>query len=162
MSESRRSPGQGQRKTSAAKASKRFEIAERRRQVALMLRAGWQQKDIAEALGVSEGTVSADKSALEGALRAESGEAIATMVAEESAALDADEATFRELLAAAKTPYQALQLHGQILAIMQWRSQLLGLDSKARERLSRQTDAGEHSPLGKLIAALEADGEGGQ
>lgn len=122
------------RKTSAAKAAKSFEIADRRRRVALLMRSGWQQQEIAEVLKVSEATVSADVAAVKSLLRVESQEAMADLVAQELAALDGDEAVLRELMGLAKTESSVLRIHEAILKVQQRRAQLAGLDEASRRK----------------------------
>ncbi len=52
------------KKTAAGKAARSTAIAERRRIVALLLRAGMEQQEVALELGVNDATISGDVAAL--------------------------------------------------------------------------------------------------
>jgi transcriptional regulator with XRE-family HTH domain len=126
--------GKGQSKTSGRKAAKQFEIAERRRMVALLVRAGVTQQEVAARLGMSEGTVSGDVAALKEAWARAAQEDVAQMVVEERAALDADEVKWRELMGQAETPTSKARCYDTVLAIMHRRAQLVGLDSVLKRK----------------------------
>lgn len=140
----------GQRKTSAAKASKAFEIVDRRRRVALLLRAGWQQQEIAGKLEVSEATISGDVAAIKAAMRELTQKAIAEMVAEELAALDGDEAVIREFMGKA-TLGEYVKLQELLLQLQVRRAQLVGLDEGSRRKWSEV----ERVDLDELLASLD-------
>ncbi len=82
-------------KTVAGKAARARAIAERRRLVALLLRAVMEQQEVARELGVSEATVSGDVEALKEAWARGAAEDIAEMVVQERSALDVDEVRWR-------------------------------------------------------------------
>ena len=148
----------GLRKSSAAKAAARFQIASRRREVAALYRQGLQQKEIAERLGVSEATICADVAHLKSLLTAGSVEDIRETVAEERAALDDDEGAMRELLlqTLSESPNSTsqkavIQSYQMILSIMRRRAALLGLDGAAR------TQNEDNSELDAILARLEGE-----
>jgi hypothetical protein len=137
-------------KTSAGKAAKSLEIADRRRRVALMRRLGMEQKAVAEALGVSEATISGDVAAMKEAWAKSAVEDIGEMVAQEQAALDGDEVEFRRLLEGAETAGQKVKVYDTVLSIMRRRAELVGLDSVLR-RKQAEMEAGSRG----LDALLE-------
>jgi hypothetical protein len=123
-----------QSKTSAGKAAKSLEIADRRRRVALMLRLGMEQRQVAEGLEVSEATISGDVAAMKEAWARSAEEDICEMVAQERAALDGDEVEFRRLLGEAETTGQKVKVYDTVLSIMRRRAELVGLDSVLRRK----------------------------
>src|SRR3954469_5990807 len=149
----RRGRGQSQRKTSAAKASKAFEIVDRRRRVALLMRAGWQQQEIAGELGYSDATISGDVATIKAGMRAVAQEVVEEMMAEELGALDGDEAVLREMMGRA-TLAEYVRLQELLLQLQVRRAQLAGLDEVSRRRAGEQQQRGGGS-LDALLAALD-------
>jgi transposase-like protein len=145
-------------KSPEGKAHKRWEIANRRRAVALLLDTGCTQAGIAEALGVSEGTVSEDKQAIEEGLQEAAEKSLVEKVAREEAALDGDEVALRAELVEAESGAVRLEIYQTILALMRRRSDLVGLSAAERRRLEAR-DAGALDAL--LRMALEAPAEQG-
>ena len=107
---------------------------ERRRQVALYVRQGLQQQEIAELLGVSDGTVSSDVDALKAMYVSTATQEIAEYVAQERVALDGDEASLRAELVEATSLSARLYIYDRLLAIQRRRSELMGLDSVLRRK----------------------------
>lgn len=131
--------------TSAAKAARKLSITDRRRQAALLLRAGLTQHQVAAQLGVSEATISSDVAALKALLQAAAVEDVAEWRARELLALDGDEARLRagwEPLAKG-----GLLVYDRILAIMARRAGLLALDLPARKADPRAGAAAELDAL---------------
>jgi predicted transcriptional regulator len=124
----------GQKKTSAEKARRRYNIVERRRQVALYLRQGLQQQEIADLLGVSDATVSSDVDALKAMYVSTATQEVAEYVAQERVALDGDEASLRAELVEATSLSARLAIYDRIIVLMRRRSDLLGLDSVLRRK----------------------------
>lgn len=122
-------------KSSGGKASKRVEVALRRRRVALMLRGGMTQAEVAGALGVSEATVSGDVGVLKEMWRGEALADIGQMVAGEIAALDGDEVWWREVMeGGARTVLEKARAYDRVMSIMGRRAALAGLDAEERRR----------------------------
>jgi hypothetical protein len=124
-------------------------MAERRQQVAALLHAGFQQRAIAEQLGVSEATVSGDCAVLREQWRVAAAADYAEVAAAALAALDVDEAGLRELLGQSLSPRDRVAVYGQIGLIQERRAKWRGFDSPPRG-----------AAMGDLVAALMLlDGE---
>jgi transposase-like protein len=144
----------GYSKSSGGKAAKRWDIANRRRMVALLLNSGLNQAQVAEALGVSAGTVSEDGAAIEEGLRQSARLSLAEKMAREEQALVEDEVAVRLEMAEARTTSARLRIHDHVLAIMRRRSELLGLDAQER-RKQKEMEAGQEG-LDELLARVLA------
>jgi DNA-binding CsgD family transcriptional regulator len=145
----------GQRKSNAAKARRRVLVAERRRQVALLLGTGMSQQEIAEELDVSEATVSNDVKLLKEQYARDANADIEEMVNREAAALDSDEMELRIMLAEAKTFSARLRVYDSILQLMRRRSDLKGLDSVLRRKYGQAQ--GGASAIEALLAEVLSD-----
>jgi DNA-binding CsgD family transcriptional regulator len=117
---------------SARKAQKTTQIADRRRELLLLLRSGLTQAEAAARLGVSEATVSGDVAALRAALRQEAVKELGELVDLECAALDADEAALRAQLGAAADVRTVVLLYQQIGVIQDRRAKWRGFDTPPR------------------------------
>jgi DNA-binding CsgD family transcriptional regulator len=155
------------RKTTAAKAAQRQATTDRRRQVATLALARVPQQDIARQLAVSEATISRDLRTVRADWGAAAVADLDTLIQQERAVLDADERRWRTQWAGwmpkqdettGKTPPPtAEQTAGQarcydrILAIMERRAKLLGIDKPIKVT---PTDA-DGQPLFKNYAGID-------
>jgi hypothetical protein len=147
-----------QRKTAAGKAAKGLEIARRRREVALLLRSGLTQQEVAGALGVSEGTVSGDVKVLKEELWREGLLDVEGMVREELAALAADEVALRSgMFDEEKGGKVRLYVYDRVLAVLNRRAQLAGLDSVLRRKQAEMEREG--SGLEALLVQVLGEGD---
>jgi hypothetical protein len=131
------------RTRSAIQAAQRNGMAARRQQVAALLHAGFQQRAIAEQLGVSEAMVSGDCAILRAQWRVAAAADYAEVAAAARAALDVDEAGLRELLGQSLSPRDRVAVYGQIGLIQERRAKWRGFDSPPRGAVT-----------GDLVAAL--------
>src|SRR4051812_38730856 len=117
-------------------------IAQRRQQVGLLLRAGLNQREIAEELHVAVGTVHTDLAAIRAAvaLRMDDKEEEA-LAAAAHMALDADEAHLRALLVGAPVA-MVCRIYERIGGIQDRRARWLGYDRpRVRDRDTETLDA---------------------
>jgi hypothetical protein len=113
------------------------------------LHAGFQQRAIAEQLGVSEATVSGDCAVLREQWRVAAAADYAEVAAAALAALDVDEAGLRELLGGNLSPRDRVAVYNQIGLIQERRAKWRGFDSPPRA-----------AGMGDLVAVLALlDGE---
>ncbi len=147
-------PGKGpdgqSRTRSARKARKSFEIADRRRNVVMLLRSGLDQKEIARELGVSEATISADVDAIKAQWSAHSNVEVGDLVRAELDSLDADEQMIRREIREMVRPDHRLAARKLIVQIQNRRAQLLGLD--ASHRMKQTAQDGGSNELDALLS----------
>jgi DNA-binding CsgD family transcriptional regulator len=144
-------------KSSAGKAQKAYRIAMRRRAVSLLMDQGLEQKEIAQRLGVSEGTVSGDVAAIKVEAIREAVAGVERMVAREALALDEDEEALRTMLGEAETAAGVMKGYETVLMIMRRRAELLGLDAQQR-RKQKELD-GAADDLDALLERVMDDEE---
>ena len=152
----------GYGKSAAGKARKAYQVAMRRRAVSLLMDQGLEQQEIAKRLGVSEGTVSGDVTAIKRAAVAEAVANVTQMVAREALALDEDEAALRGILGEAETVTGVMKGYETVLMIMRRRAELLGLDAQQR-RKQQELDGGADELdelLRRVLGEERDDGNG--
>lgn len=136
--ESRWPKRKAQAQINTERAAKRLEIAERRRKIAQMLLARTPQREIARILEVSTGTVSTDLAALRREWAKDALLSLENHIAQELAALNADEGMLRNrMILAGDNAKLRLETYDRVLRVMERRSKLMGLDAPIRLELAR-------------------------
>ncbi len=134
-----RKPGAtGVAPTNTNRSAMRFQIANRRRQVAALVLRRLDERQIAKALGVSRQVVCKDKSVVIERWRASAERDLLDARAEAAAALDSDEQRLRTLytrLEQRPDIEPALEVYDRILKIQERRAKLLGLDAPEQKEI---------------------------
>jgi hypothetical protein len=115
----------------AALATVAYTISERRRKVATMLAARVTQREMAKALGVSNGTIASDCKAIEAEWTAEATQAYSQHIIGEHARLNVLEAAFW-----ADAMKGDVKAGNMVVRISESRRKLLGLDAPTRTEVA--------------------------
>lgn len=110
------------------RANRKAIVAERRRDVMDLYRQAYQQQEIAEMLGVSPTVISRDIKAIREGWIEEAKKTRGEIAMQELAKLDADEAAVRRELGTLRKEHEKDRKRKLILAIMERRAKMLGLD----------------------------------
>lgn len=114
---------------------KQIEIERRRAAVAQGLIAHMTYRDMAEALGVSLGTIASDVKEVRKAWLEQATDHIESWIAAELAAIASDEAWLRQARSTERNVDRQLRIQDRISNLRERRAKLLGLDAPTYQRL---------------------------